>query len=94
MKRDWIPIPKDLSDKWDARNTETARKNPDWIPELYETEVHCACVDANGKPSKSFNSHSNALEVCAWLNKFHPNDPPQIPYLCPHTEFWHLKDMN
>ena len=51
-------------------------------------------MDANGKPSKSFNSHSNALEVCAWLNKFHPNDPPQIPYLCPHTEFWHLKDMN
>ena len=32
MKRDWIPIPKDLSDKWDARITETARKNPDWIP--------------------------------------------------------------
>ena len=37
MKRDWIPTPKEFSDKWDARITETARKNPDWIPELYET---------------------------------------------------------
>jgi len=93
VKNDPFELRKKDREAAEKRTRENARKNPDFLPLAFQ-DIRCACVNSVGKPKKLFRDEHDARMACAWLNQYRPEQPPQIPCLCPETKHFHLKNMN
>ncbi len=92
MRKDSFELTPQQREIMEKRVRESAQKNPDFLPCAIQ-DARCGCVDTAGKPNKLFLTEHDALTACSWLNKYRPEQPPRIPYACPETRLWHLKDM-